>query len=231
MLESFFALYLSTRDYPGLSNLNGEILHEKFVHEFFSENANHVFSNQDLGIVVKSTLSGWSVSADNKSNIDKVFIIDCNSNKVDINKPCRVKVKLPSGLKQQIESQKDEAVAKPWNYVQYKNSVVFDVIEVKPLFVVGEEETFLWNVSSAPSTPFIKNVISMNIKPSEKIYFEISIAESCDLNFDNFVDAKDLSILLDNWGKPFGDVNGDGKTDASDQSILLNSFTKDKSDE
>jgi hypothetical protein len=47
-----------------------------------------------------------------------------------------------------------------------------------------------------------------------------------DINFDGFVDAADLALLLNNWnGIGIGDINQDGGVDAQDVAIMLNAWS------
>jgi hypothetical protein len=231
MLESVFALYLSTRESPDQPSINGKLIGIDNVLHNVSNTGNYIYGDDKTSLVTTFNKNVYTVTVENKSSTTKAFIVDCNFNLLDIQKPCRVKVKIPEGLKQQIADQNKNEGPKHYNYIRYHNSVSFDVMDTNPLFSDDKEEVFLWKVSAAPSTPFIKNVVAMEIKPEGKIYFEVHFADISDLNYDGVIDAKDLSILLDSWGKTGGDINGDGTTDAVDQSMLLDKMQGNKDDE
>jgi len=224
MLEQIFAITMSLRESPDETSKDGKILTSKLVEQYHGESYDLIIANKDCGLTSKKTLSGWTFTIENKTQEIAGFFIDFNSDKVDIQKPCRVKIKSPSKLKDQIETQSQEEPSLAYNKMRYKNSVSFDVIDILPKFTLNDESTYIWNVSVPPSTPFMKHSVAMKLDPNEKVVFEVSFTEAADLNYDLIVDSKDLAILLDNWGKPYGDIDGDGNTNANDQSILLDSF-------
>jgi hypothetical protein len=167
---------------------------------------------------------GWKIELHNGSDTEEAFFVDMNTQKVDMNKSWRVRLRYPQKSYIQI---KDQDVSAAWNAIVFRHAVSFDTVSPVLLKETTQESIHLWVKDERNlSTPFIKHSIVVAVPCNESMVFEFDLFKAEDINLDGKVNASDLSIVLGGWGSPRGDVNGDGTTDAKDQALVLAAYDR-----
>jgi len=187
-----------------------------------------IVGNGQLLINVSERERGWKIELRNDSDAEEAFFVDMNTQKVDMNRSWRVRLRYPEKAYIQIKDQtKDQEVLAAWNSVHLRHSLAFDVLPPIMLKETTEESLHLWvRDERSLSTPFLKHSIVVAVPSKETMVFEMDLFKAEDLNLDGKVNASDLSIVLSSWGSGNGDVNGDSTTNAQDQSLVLAAYEK-----
>lgn len=185
---------------------------------------NMIVANKNLSIDVSEKNMGWKIELHNGSDTEEAFFVDMNTQKVDMNKSWRVRLRYPQKSYIQI---KDQDVSVAWNAIVFRHAVSFDTVSPVLLKETTQESIHLWVKDERNlSTPFIKHSIVVAVPCNESMVFEFDLFKAEDINLDGKVNPADLSIVLVSWGSPRGDVNGDGTTDAKDQALVLAAYDR-----
>ena len=188
-----------------------------------------IVANKDLSIQVSEKDTGWKIELRNDSEAERLFFVDMNTQKVDMNRSWRVRLRYPQKAYIQI---KDQVLSGALNAVVFRNAVSFDTLSPVLIKDTTQESLHLWvRDERSLSTPFIKHAIEVAVPSMESMVFEFDLFKAEDINLDGTVNAADLSFVLGAWGTPSGDVNGDGKTDAKDQTFVLAAYDTAQSEE
>lgn len=185
---------------------------------------NMIVANKNLSIDVSEKNMGWKIELHNGSDTEEAFFVDMNTQKVDMNKSWRVRLRYPQKSYIQI---KDQDVSAAWNAIVFRHAVSFDTVSPVLLKETTQESIHLWVKDERNlSTPFIKHSIVVAVPCNESMVFEFDLFKAEDINLDGKVNPADLSIVLGGWGSPRGDVNGDGTTNAKDQALVLAAYDR-----
>ncbi|MSR40779.1 MAG: hypothetical protein EXS10_02625 [Phycisphaerales bacterium] len=85
----------------------------------------------------------------------------------------------------------------------------------------GTASTVSWPVTTG-STYYVRIGGGTTTTGSGNLVLACTVNCPADKNSDGYVDGADLTILLNGWGGPSGDVDGSGYTDAADIAAMLN---------
>jgi hypothetical protein len=224
MSPSTYVLMAAFRLNPLDPTAYGEEFRVRDYTTVIGQSPNMIVANKDLSIGVSEKTMGWKIELRNDSEAEEAFFVDMNTQKVDMNRSWRVRLRYPQKSYIQI---KDQVVSAAWNSVSFHNAISFDTISPILLKDTTEESIHLWvKDDRSLSTPFIKHSIVVAVPSKESMVFEFDLFKAEDINLDGKVNASDLSIVLGAWGSGRGDVNGDGTTDAKDQSLVLAAYDK-----
>lgn len=222
MSTSTYVLMAAFRLNPLDPTANGEEFWMRDYTTVMGQTPSMIVANKDLSIQVSEKDTGWKIELRNDSDAEEAFFVDMNTQKVDMNKSWRVRLRYPQKSYIQI---KDQDVSAAWNAVVFRHAISFDTISPVLLKDTTQESIHLWvKDERSLSTPFIKHSIVVAVSSKESMVFEFDLFKAEDINLDGKVNASDLSIVLGAWSSPRGDVNGDGTTDAKDQALVLAAY-------
>lgn len=222
MSTATYVLMAAFRLNPLDPTANGEEFWMRDYTTVMGQTPSMIVANKDLSIQVSEKDTGWKIELRNDSDAEEAFFVDMNTQKVDMNKSWRVRLRYPQKSYIQI---KDQDVSAAWNAVVFRHAISFDTISPVLLKDTTQESIHLWvKDERSLSTPFIKHSIVVAVSSKESMVFEFDLFKAEDINLDGKVNASDLSIVLGAWGSPRGDVNGDGTTDAKDQALVLAAY-------
>lgn len=222
MSTATYVLMAAFRLNPLDPTANGEEFWMRDYTTVMGQTPSMIVANKDLSIQVSEKDTGWKIELRNDSDAEEAFFVDMNTQKVDMNKSWRVRLRYPQKSYIQI---KDQDVSAAWNAVVFRHAISFDTISPVLLKDTTQESIHLWvKDERSLSTPFIKHSIVVAVSSKESMVFEFDLFKAEDINLDGKVNASDLSIVLGAWSSPRGDVNGDGTTDAKDQALVLAAY-------
>lgn len=222
MSTATYVLMAAFRLNPLDPTANGEEFWMRDYTTVMGQTPSMIVANKDLSIQVSEKDTGWKIELRNDSDAEEAFFVDMNTQKVDMNKSWRVRLRYPQKSYIQI---KDQDVSVAWNAVVFRHAISFDTISPVLLKDTTQESIHLWvKDERSLSTPFIKHSIVVAVSSKESMVFEFDLFKAEDINLDGKVDASDLSLVLGAWGTPRSDVNGDGTTDAKDQALVLAAY-------
>lgn len=196
-----------------------------------SDTSDCCFDDDSYGIVrISSKPYGWNVCATNNSSKEEIFMLDINTNNIDMSKPCRIRLSHQVEFyelwsKQQDPSEFEKKNA--WNYTSFRHRVYFDVLEpIATMQMSSEKIEMAWFSKETLSTPWLKHSCIFALEPGDSMNFSFEKFDITDIDMDGKTDSADLSIVLDAWGTRRGDINGDGTTDAHDSAMVLDRWRK-----